>query len=111
MARTLRGANSGAGHNSGERAIDRDALKRYVSRVANVMEQQKELARAVVEICSEADEAGVATKREIRRRAKESLMDPAVLRAQLDRDEELRLALGWLAETPLGINAISRAAQ
>lgn len=89
--------------------IDADALKSYIDRAANVMTEQKELNEALKEICAEADEAGVATKREIRRLARESLMDHEVLHAQLDRMDALRAALGGFAETPLGAAAVEQA--
>ncbi len=108
MTRTLKVSDNGSGHNSGG-ALDGEALKRYVDRVANIMQEQKDLAEAIKEICAECDEAGVASKKEVRRRARESLMDPEVLRSQLDRDEEQRRALGWLADTPLGEAAIKEA--
>ncbi len=90
--------------------IDAEALKRYISRAAHVMEEQKALAEGLKEICSEADEAGVATKREVRRLARESLMDHEVLHAQLDRMDALRAALGGFAATELGL-AAQRVAQ
>jgi|SRR5580692_7048873 uncharacterized protein (UPF0335 family) len=98
------------GHNSAG-MIDATALKSYVDRAANVMTEQKELAEALKEICAEADEAGVATKREIRRLARESLMDHDVLHAQLDRMDLLRAALGGFATTPMGQAAIDSAAR
>jgi uncharacterized protein (UPF0335 family) len=80
--------------------IDATALKRYVERAAKIMEEQKELGEALKEICGEADEAGVATKREVRRLARESLMDHDVLHAQLDR---MALRESDAARTP-GVN-------
>ncbi len=97
------------GDNSGG-MIDADALKRYIDRAANLMQEQKGLAEDLKEICSEADEAGVATKREVRRLARESLMDHEVLHAQLDRMDALRAALGGFAETDLGRAAQQAAA-
>src|SRR6266566_9321524 len=110
MARTLRTGDNGAGHNS-SRMIDGEALKRFVERVANLMKEQKALAEDIKEVCAECDEAGVASKKEVRRRARESLMDPEILRAQLERDDALRHALGWLAGTPLGTAAVEAAAK
>jgi uncharacterized protein (UPF0335 family) len=103
-------SNNGPGHNS-TGMIDRDALKSYVEQAAHVMRQQKELGDAIKEICSEADEAGVATKREIRRLARESLMDHEVLHAQLERMDLLRHALGEFLGTPLGRAAESAEAR
>ncbi len=92
------------GDNSGG-MIDADALKRYIERAARTMQEQKALAEDLKEICAEADEAEVATKREVRRLARESLMDHEVLHAQLDRMDALRAALGGFAETELGLAA------
>ena len=110
MARTLRTSDNGAGHNSSG-MIDGSALKRFVQRVGNLMQKQKDLAEDIKEVCGECDEAGVASKKEVRRRARESLMDPEILRAQLERDDALRHALGWLADTPLGVAAVEAAAE
>lgn len=88
------------GDNSG--AIDAAALKRYVERAAGVMEEQRALGEDLKEICTEADEAGVCTKRDLRRRARESLMDPEVLQAQLATAEAQRTALGWFNNLPVG---------
>ncbi len=109
MARTLRTGDNGAGHNSSG-MIDGDALKRFVERVASLMKEQKDLAEDIKEVCGECDEAGVASKKEVRRRARESLMDPEILRAQLERDDALRHALGWFVDTPLGAAAVEAAA-
>ena len=91
-------------HNS-EGAIDAEALKRYVSRVSALMEDQAALARDIAEVCTECDEAGVASKRELRRLARESLMETDVLQAQLERMDALRHALGAFITTPLGAAA------
>jgi len=88
--------------------IDAEALKRYVERAAAVMGEQKELADTLKEICAEADEAGVCTKREIRRLARETLMEQDVLHAQLERMDMLRHALGSFIATPLGHAAAAR---
>lgn len=89
--------------------INAGALAAYVERVSRVMVQQKELADAIKNICAEADEAGVASKREIRRLARESQMEPDVLRQQLQRMADLRCALGEFEATPLGQSAMQRA--
>ena len=88
-------------------AINAASLARYVERVAEVMEQQKALAEDIAAICGEADEAGVASKRELRRLARESLMEPDVLSEQLARMADLRAALGSYAATPLGAAALA----
>ena len=110
MARKKIAQENGAGHNS-TGMIDGAALKEYVERAANVMKEQKDLAEALKEICAEADEAGVATKREVRRLARESLMESDVLQAQLDRMDALRHALGAFVTTPLGRAAEESARQ
>ena len=87
-------------------AVNAASLARYVERVAAVMEQQKALAEDIAAICGEANEAGVASKRELRRLARESLMEPDVLSEQLARMAALRAALGSYAATPLGEAAL-----
>ncbi len=89
------------GDNSGG-MIDAEALKRYVNRAAKIMLDQKELGDDLKEICAEADEAGVATRKDIRRRARESLMDPEVLQAQLETAATQRATLGWFNSLPEG---------
>jgi uncharacterized protein (UPF0335 family) len=87
-------------------AIDAPALKGYVDRVSRLMEEQKALGEDIAEVCAEADEAGVASKREIRKLARESLMEPEVLQSQLQRMDDLRQALGGFGSTPLGAAAM-----
>ncbi len=82
--------------------IDADALKKYVERAANIMQEQKALGEDLKEICAEADEAGVATRKDLRRRARESLMDPEVLQSQLETAAAQRAALGWFRSLPEG---------
>lgn len=106
MARTLKTSN-GPGHNSG--MIDRDALKRDVERVANLMQEVAGINEDIKEICKAADEAGTCSRRELRRLARESLMDQDVLTAQLERMDTLRHALGQLQDTPLGDAAVKSA--
>jgi uncharacterized protein (UPF0335 family) len=89
--------------------IDATALNDYVERVSRLMTEQAGLAEDIAEICASADEAGVASKREIRRLARERLIDPEVLRSQLERMDELRHALGAFDTTPLGEAAMERA--
>ncbi len=83
-------------------AIDADALKQYIERAANIMKEQKDLSEDLKEICAEASEAGVATSKDLRRRARESLMDPEVLYAQLETARAQREALGWFNDLPKG---------
>lgn len=92
-------------------AIDREALRRFVSRAAAVMLEQKNLGEDLKEICAECDEAGVASKKEIRKLARETLMDKDILEAQLERMDFLRRALGQLADTPLGVAATAQPAR
>lgn len=105
MARTLKTSN-GPGHNSG--MIDPE-FKRDVERVASLMREQKSIGDDIKEICKASSDAGRASSKEVRRHARESLMDHEVLRSQLERDDLLRHALGVLADTPLG-NAAVRSA-
>ena len=86
--------------------IDAEALNEAVDRAVQVMIDQKSLAEDLARICADADEAGVASKREIRRLARERLMDPEVLHSQLERMATLREALGSFAATPLGDAAV-----
>ena len=83
-------------------AINAGALKSLVNQVARAMEGQKTLADEIKDICAQGDEAGIASKREIRRLAREQLMSPDVLTAQLDRMADLRAALSDYVTTPLG---------
>jgi uncharacterized protein (UPF0335 family) len=89
--------------------IDAAALKNYVDRVSRLMGEQKSLGEDIAEVCAEADEAGVASKREIRKLARESLMEPEVLQSQLQRMDDLRQALREFGSTPLGKAAMERA--
>jgi uncharacterized protein (UPF0335 family) len=87
-------------------AINAGALRSYVQRVAALMEEQKGLAEDIKNACAEADEGGIASKRELRRLARESLMEHDVLEQQLSRMEDLRAALADYASTPLGAAAV-----
>jgi hypothetical protein len=71
------------------------------------MQEQASIGDDIKEICKAADDAGTCTRRELRRLARESLMDQDVLAAQLDRMDTLRHALGQLEDTPLGDAAVS----
>jgi uncharacterized protein (UPF0335 family) len=92
-------------------AINAGALRGYVARVAALMEEQKGLAEDIKNACAEADEGGIASKRELRRLARESLMDHEVLEQQLSRMEDLRAALADYASTPLGAAAVEAEAE
>jgi uncharacterized protein (UPF0335 family) len=89
--------------------IDAAALKNYVERVSRLMGEQKALAEDIAGVCAEAEEAGVASKREIRKLARESQMEPEVLQSQLQRMDDLRQALGGFGSTPLGEAAMASA--
>jgi uncharacterized protein (UPF0335 family) len=89
--------------------IDAEALNDYVSRVASLMREQQGLADDIKNVCASADEAGVASKREIRKLARERLMEPDVLDAQLTRMQDLRDALRSFVTTPLGEAAMRSA--
>jgi uncharacterized protein (UPF0335 family) len=89
--------------------IDAPALNDYVERVSRLMTEQAGLAEDIAEICASADEAGIASKREIRRLARERLMEPEVLQSQLQRMDDLRHALADFTTTPLGEAAMERA--
>lgn len=82
--------------------INAQALANYVGRVSRLMEEQKSLAEDIKNVCAEADEGGIASKREIRKLAREALMEPEVLQAQLSRMDDLRKKLGEFVTTPLG---------
>jgi hypothetical protein len=103
MARTLK--TSGPGHNSGG-MIDRDALEREVEAAAGLMREMQSIAEDLKERCKAADDAGVCSRKELRRLARESLMDQDVLTAQLERMDTLRHVLGQLQDTPLGNAAV-----
>jgi uncharacterized protein (UPF0335 family) len=98
MAKTLK---AGDGSNIGG-MVDRKKLTDYRDRIARIMEEQKALSVDIKEIAAQCDEAGVASKKEIRKLARESLMDQDVLHDQLERMDLLRGALGVLVDTPLG---------
>ncbi len=109
MARSL-SADDGKGHNSGG-MIDGEAVKRFVSRVSVLMEEQKAIGDDIKEICAEFAESGHGTSKELRQLARESLKEPEVLSAHLERMDMLRHALGGFADTPLGEAAIDNVAQ
>jgi len=90
--------------------IDAEAFGQYVARAGEIMRQQKALGDRLKELCAEADEAGVASRSEVRRHARESLMKQDVLQARLERDAALRRALGEYITTPLG-GAAARSAE
>lgn len=93
-------------------AINAQALKACVDEVAGWMEEQKDLSDKIKGRCAEADEAGIASKREIRRLAREQVsMDPEILDAQLDRMTALRAALREFVTTPLGEAAVTAEAR
>jgi uncharacterized protein (UPF0335 family) len=94
-----------------EQVIDAEPLNNYVNRVASLMREQQTLAEDIKELCASADEAGVASKREIRKLARETLLEPEVLDAQLTRMQDLRDALRSFASTPLGAAAVKREAE
>jgi hypothetical protein len=100
MARNLQ--SKGSGHNSTLSFVD------YRNRVAELMRQQKDLGDDIKELCAQCDEAGFASKSELRTMARESLKDQDVLKAKLDRMAELRAQLGALADTPLGEVTLQR---
>ena len=104
MARRLRVVTDGANWGT----VDGEALRRDVERVASLMREQASLGEDIQEICAAADEAGVCSKKELRHLARESLMDPDVLTAHLERMEMLRHALGQFEDTPLGAAAARR---
>jgi uncharacterized protein (UPF0335 family) len=83
-------------------------FKRDVERVASLMREQKSIGDDIKEICKASSDAGRASSKEVRRHARESLMDPEVLQSQLERDDLLRHALGVLDGTPLGEATIKR---
>jgi hypothetical protein len=87
--------------------IDADALREVVEDVADEMRGQKAAAERIADRCATAAEAGVASKKEIRRLARETLMEPEVLQSQLARMRDLRDALGIFADTPLGEAALA----
>jgi uncharacterized protein (UPF0335 family) len=88
--------------------IDATALKEYVERAARLMTEQRALGVDLKELCKECDEAGACSKKELRRLARESLMDQEVLGSQIERMDALRHALGLFAGTPLGEAAVQR---
>src|SRR5215831_9425229 len=104
MARRLSSRSNGPGHNSGTRYSLRD----YRDAVAELMRQQKGIGEEIKELCAQCDEAGMASKREIRQLARESLRDQDVFKEHLDRMAQLRVDLGVFASTPLGEATIER---
>jgi uncharacterized protein (UPF0335 family) len=107
MARNLQ--SNGPGHNGGP--PDGEALKSYVERAARLMTEQKAIGDDLKELCKECDEAGACSKKELRRLARESLMDPEILQSQLERMDLLRHALAGLVDLPLGQSAMREASK
>jgi uncharacterized protein (UPF0335 family) len=91
--------------------IDGEALKGFVERGKSIKEAQKELAEELKDLCAEADEAGVCSKRELRQLCTEAMKDPDILVSHLERMNSLRQALGRFADEPLGKAAMQAASK
>src|SRR6266700_5377460 len=109
MAKTLKVGDNGRGHNSGG-MIDGEALKRYVDRVVNLMEDRKALNEDIKQVYEESKDAGFVTKL-LRQLVKEAMMEPEVLEDHLAQMDALRHALGRFGDTPLGEAAVKDAAK
>lgn len=104
MAKTL-SAHGDDGSNIGG-AVDREAWRDMVARARNLMIMQKDIGEDLKELCAECDEKGIATKKELRRHARTSLMDQDIVEQQRERDDMLLAALGDFATLPLGESAM-----
>jgi hypothetical protein len=87
--------------------MDGKSLAQYRDRVADLMQQKKALSQEIVEICGQANKAGLCTPQELRQLARESLKDPDELNDHLERMDALRRAVDPWSTTPLG-KAVAR---
>jgi|SRR5215472_12578831 len=108
MARRLSSrSENGAGHNSSG-MTDREGLKRHVDSILKLMGDRDEINDAIKERYENAKEAGFVPKI-LRKIVAELRMDAEVRQEQYNLLDEYRLALGLLADTPLGEAAIEAA--
>ncbi len=88
--------------------VSGEMLEKYVRSAWEVMKEQKRLGDELKQICADGDEAGAASKAEIRQLARERLKDPDIVSQKLERMDVLRRALGDFCETGLGKAASDR---
>ncbi len=106
MARRLRDVNQDLP--KADLPINGGMLEKYVRAAWTIMIQQKQLGDELKQICADGDEAGAASKAEIRQLAGERLRDPDLVSQKLERMDVLRRALGDFCETGLGKAASDR---
>ncbi len=90
-------------------AEQKEKLTYIVETVASYEREKKEINERIKEICAEAEEKHQLHPKTVKRLAKEHNMDEAEREEQRvieHQIEECRLALGWLADTPLGASAV-----
>src|SRR5215471_5954502 len=85
--------------------IDGEALQRYVERCITLFTDRQDLTSKIQEVFKEARDAGFVTAH-LRQLVREQMMEPQVLADQLAQMDTYRRALGQLADTPLGANAL-----
>lgn len=105
MAKTL--SSSDEGSNIGG-AVDREGLRRYVSRAMALLDERDTITEDLKEVYEEAKEAGFVTK-QLRQLVREQRMDADVRDQHLSQMDMLRAALGDFADSPLGAAAVQRA--
>jgi uncharacterized protein (UPF0335 family) len=89
---------------------DKKKLDTYTERVATLLKEKKEIDDEIGELVAEAADKLGLRKGNIRKAAKERNMDELERADQRQREEEMdqiRNALGILADTPLGEAAVS----
>ena len=106
MAKRKRGSIPNIGHNSNG-AIGKDQLKSFVERIERLEEEKKATAEDIREVYSEAKGNGYDT-RALRKIIQLRKLDADARREQEAILETYMLALGMLADTPLGKAAAKR---
>lgn len=88
--------------------VNRDALRSYADRIEHLHDERDDLSNDVREVYREAKDAGFDTTilREI---VRERRMEPEARHSRYALLDSYRVALGMLADTPLGEAAMSRA--
>lgn len=93
---------------------DKKKLSAYAERVARLLTDKKEIDKEINEVLAEAAEKLQLQKGNIRKAAKELNLDAAERadkRAAEEEMEQIRHALGLLADTPLGQAAQEKVAE
>ena len=105
MAENLKDAKSDGG---GGGMVNAGALKSYVERVTKLLEERDELTADIKQVYDEAKEAGFVTKI-LRQIVREARLDSQERNDHYAILDAYRVALGLLADTPLGEAAMRQA--